>query len=127
MSLTQRDREALDVVASRTFANAYVVAVDFEMQVRRLTLSLYGSVQGGSATYLARLTFFGAAAFGVENAAGAFPESVRVSELVLSYGDEEESGSAELRGRQPWALFWSFDGLAYEEHAALLASLADES
>ncbi len=125
VSITQRDREALDLVASRRFGESFVVSLDFEMQVRRLTLVLYGRVLGGSATYLARLTFFGTAGFGVENE-GAFPESVRVSDLALAYADEDESGSAELSGVQAWTLSWSFDGLAYEEHPAVLASLADE-
>jgi hypothetical protein len=125
VSITQRDRDALDLVASRKFGQSYVVALDFEMQVRRLTLSLYGSFLGGAATYLARLTFFGAAGFGVENE-GAFPESVRVGGLTLEYADEDDSGSAQLAGVQAWTLSWSFDGLAYEEHPAVLASLADE-
>lgn len=71
------------------------------------------------------MTFFGTAGFGVANE-GAFPESVRVADLTLAYADEDESGSAELSGAQAWTLSWSFDGLAYEEHPAVLASLADE-
>jgi hypothetical protein len=126
MSITQRDREALDVVASRAFGNSYLASLEFDMQVRRLTLSLYGPLQGGHSTYLGRLTFFGAAGFGADNVAGSFPESVRVATLTLSYANEDDAGTAELRGTQPWTLFWSFDGLAYEEHAAVLASLADE-
>jgi hypothetical protein len=126
MSIAQRDREALDVVASRTFGGAFLVSLDFEMQARRLTLECYGPVHGGSATYLAKLTFFGTSAFGVENEAGSFPESVGIESFALTYADFEDQGSAELRGSKAWALFWTFDGLAYEEHAAVLASLADD-
>ncbi len=126
MSLSQRDRDALDVVAARAFGDSFVVSLDFEMQARRLTLALYGNFHGGGTSYLAKVTFFGASAFGVENEAGAFPESVRLASFSLAYEEAGDEGSAELRGAQPWALSWTFDGLAYEEHAAVLASLADD-
>jgi len=127
MSLALRDQEAFDLVASRTFDGAFVAALSLEMQARRLTLELYGRLRRGeSETYRATLTFFGASALQIENDAGAFPESVGTSSLTLTYVDETDEGGAELRGRQPWALLWNFDGLAYEEHPAVLVSLADD-
>ncbi len=126
MSIAPRDQEALGLVASRSFDGAYVSSVALDMQARRLTLRLYGTLRGGSETYAAALTFFGASALGIENETGIFPESVRVASLALAYNEAEDEGTAELHGRQAWALFWTFDGLAYEEHPAVLASLADD-
>ena len=127
MSIAQRDREAMDLVAARRFDDAYLVSSDLEMQARRLTLRAYGALHpADTTTYLATLTFFGASALGIENEAGVFPESVQLSSLALTYDDADDEGSAELRGRQAWALAWNFDGLAYEEHPAVLASLADD-
>jgi hypothetical protein len=127
MTLALRDREAFDLVSGRTFDNAYVVSLDLEMQARRLTLELYGTLRRGeSATYRATVIFFGTSALDIQNEVGAFPESVGTSSLSLSYTDETDEGTAELRGRRPWALLWNFDGLAYEEHSAVLVSLADD-
>ena len=126
MSIAARDQEALDLVASRTFEGAFVSSFALDMQARRLTLRLYGPLRGNADTYAGTLTFFGASALGIENQTGIFPESVRVTSLALRYAESDDEGTAELRGRQAWALFWTFDGLAYEEHAAVLASLADD-
>jgi hypothetical protein len=127
MSLSLRDQEAFDTVAGRSFDGAYVVSFDLEMQARRLTLELYGTLRrGDGATYRATITFFGTSALAVQNESGAFPESVGTSWFGLSYIDETDEGAAELRGRQPWSVLWNFDGLAYEEHAAVLVSLVDD-
>jgi hypothetical protein len=126
MSIAPRDREALDLVSRRSFAYAYVSSLDLEMQARRLTLGLYGPLQGGATTMLGTVTFFGASALSLENEAGAFPESVAVSSLVLSYDDEADRGDAQLAGTSGWKLSWSFDGIAYTEYAAVIASFADD-
>jgi hypothetical protein len=127
MTLGQRDQEAFDLVASRSFADAYLLSLDLEMLARRLTVKLYGPLRAGQAdTYLGTLTFFGTSAFGGANPGSTFPDSAHASGLTLSYGDNEEAGSAELRGSEGWSFAWSFDGLAYEEHPAILTSLVDD-
>ncbi len=127
MSLGTRDREAFDLVRSRAFADAYVASLDLELQARRLTLRIYGSLRANDAsTLLATITFFGTCEFRIVNEAGAFPESVRLASLALAYDDTSDRGSVELAGRAPWSSSFAFDGLAYEEHAAVLASLADD-
>jgi hypothetical protein len=127
VSLGARDREAFDLVRSRSFADAYVASLDLELQARRLTLRIYGSLRPSDAsTVLATITFFGTGEFRIGNEAGAFPESVRLASLALAYDDASDRGSAELAGRAPWSSTFGFDGLAYEEHAAVLASLADD-
>jgi hypothetical protein len=126
MSIAPRDREALDLVSRRSFADAYVSSFDLEMQARRLTLGLYGRLLGGSATLLGTATFFGASELTLENEAGTFPESVRVESLAVSYDDEADLGRADLVGSAGWKLVWSFDGIAYTEYAAVVASLADD-
>ena len=95
-------------------------------QTRRLTACLYGALRSDGTTYLATLTFFGVGAFALGNALGAFPESVRISALSLRYEPEGEEGTAELRGRSAWTFGWRFDGFAYEEHPAVVASLSDD-
>jgi hypothetical protein len=128
MSMAPRDREAFDLVSARSFGDAFVASFEIEMQTRRLTLALYGEFLGERhSTYLGTVTFFGAAGLALEHGSGAFPGSVRLSKFGLSYDDETDIGHAELTGAQPWTLRWSFDGLAYEEHAALVASLADDT
>ncbi len=128
MSLGARDHEALELARSRSFADAYVASFELELQARRLTVRFYGPLRRGDrATYLATVTFFGAGELAIDNAAGAFPDSARLAGVELSYDDEADRGSADLRGAAAWTLSWSFDGLAYEEHAATVASLVDES
>ena len=128
MSLSTRDREAFELARSRTFGDAYVASIELELQARRLTVRFYGTLRRGDrATYLAAVTFFGAGELGIDNAEGAFPDSARLASVALSYDDEADRGFAELRGAGAWTLSWSFDGLAYEEHAATVASLADET
>jgi hypothetical protein len=128
LSIAQRDREALELAQRRSFGGAWLASLELELQARRLTLCVYGNLQGGGRdTYLAKLTFFGASAMRFENDAGAFPESVKLLSLELSFDDDEELGAAELRGARSWSLGWSFDGLSYEEHPAVMASLADDA
>ena len=126
VSAAARDQEALDLVASRSFANAYVASLDVDMQTRRLTVRVYGPLRSGDATYLATLTFFGASALALENAEDAFPNSVRLTDFHVNYSQSDDDGAAELRGRSAWALRWRFDGFAYEEHPSVVASLSDD-
>jgi len=126
MSIAPRDREALDLVGRRSFGGAFVASLDLEMQARRLTVAFYGPLQGGTTTLLGTLRFFGASALTLENPEGTFPESVRVNALELSYDDEADLGTAGLTGATGWTMGWSFDGLAYDEYAAVIASLADD-
>lgn len=126
MSIAPRDREALDLVQRRSFSDAFVASLDLEMQARRLTVALYGPLQGGTQTLLGTLRFFGASALALDNAAGTFPESVCITSLVLSYDDEADLGRAEMTGTAGWSFGWSFDGLAYDEYATVIASLADD-
>jgi len=127
VSAERRDREALDLVAQRRFAGCAIVEIGLEMSARRLSVGLYGKVRASDdATYRVTLTFFGISALSIENADGAFPQSVGLSALDLSYSDDDDEGSASLTGTSGWSLEWKFDGLAYEEHPAVLASLADD-
>lgn len=127
MSAERRDREALDLVAQRSFGGCAIVEIGLEMSARRLNVALYGKVRtNDEATYRVTLTFFGISALSIENAAGAFPQSVGLSALDLSYSDDDDEGSASIDGTSGWSLEWKFDGLAYEEHPAVLASLADD-
>jgi len=122
----RRDSDALRLATSRSFAGAFVVSCDLELQARRLTLRLYGALGGGNETRLGTLTCFGTAGLVLENADGAFPQTVRLESLTLAMPDPDDAGSADLVGALNWRLAFAFDGLAYEEHPALLASLADD-
>ncbi len=126
VSAAPRDQEALDIAASRFFADAYVASLAVDMQARRLTLRVYGALRRDGATYLATLTFFGASNIVLANAGGVFPQSVHLSSLVVRYEPVDDQGAAELHGASPWTCSWQFDGFAYEEHAAVLASLVDD-
>lgn len=126
MSAAKRDQEAIDVATSRSFTDAYVASVEIDMLTRRLTLGVYGALRSDDATYLATLTFFGASALVLDNADGAFPDSARITAFRIVYQASDEVGSAELRGRSAWSLAWHFDGFAYEEHPAVVASLSDD-
>ena len=127
MSLSGRDREAFELVAGRSFGDAYVASLDLELQARRLTVRFYGTLRRGErGTLLGTVTFFGAGDLRLDNASAAFPDSVGVASFALTYDDDADRGAAELRGRSAWSLAWAFDGVAYEEHPAVLASLADE-
>ncbi len=126
MSAAARDQEALDVVASRSFAAAYLASLALDMQTRRLTARVYGTLRGDRITYLATLTFFGASKMVLDNADGTFPQSIRLASLALRYEPLDDRGTAELRGLLPWSCSWQFDGFAYEEYAAVLASLVDD-
>ena len=73
------------------------------------------------------MTFFGVEALSAENRGRRVPaKRGGSSSLDLTYSDEDDVGSASVTGNSDWALAWKFDGLAYEEHAAVLASLADD-
>jgi hypothetical protein len=124
--MAARDREALDLVQGRGFANTWLASLDLELQARRLTLRIYGALHRGADTQLATLTFFGVSALRLENSDDAFPESVALRSLAIAYDDTEELGTAGLQGTREWKLGWSFDGLSYEEHPAVIASLADD-
>jgi len=127
VSLGTRDAEAFALVGSRSFGDAFVASLDLELQARRLTLRLYGRLRPGETeTYLGTATFFGTGDVRLDNASGAFPETVALERFSLSYDDIADRGAAELRGTAAWSLAWAFDGVAYEEHATVLASLADE-
>jgi hypothetical protein len=127
MSIAPRDREALDLALGRSFAGAWLASLDLELQTRRLTLRVYGPLQRGSQTYLATLTFFGTSTLRLVNPSDAFPESVKVASMSIAYDDEEELGAASITGASDWTLGWSFDGLSYEEHPAVIASFADDT
>ena len=126
MAAAPRDQDALDLLAQRSFEGAALTGFDLETQARRLTVRFYGNLRRDDRTFLATVTFFGASAFGVENESGAFPESVLLSGFDVSYSDPDDQGAAELHGRSSWQLFWSFDGVAYEEVAATLSSYRDD-
>jgi hypothetical protein len=126
VSAAARDQEALSVAMSRSFTGAYVASLGLDMQTRRLTVRVYGALRGDRATYVAALTFFGASHVVVDNADGTFPQSVSLASFSLRYEPIDEQGTAELRGTSPWSCTWAFDGFAYEEHAAVLASLIDD-
>jgi hypothetical protein len=127
MSAAPRDQEALDLAAARTFAGAFVVSFALDMQARRLALRVYGALRADSAeTVVATLTFFGTNAIALDNAASAFPQSAELETIALAYDDANDEGTVELRGRRPWSLRWRFDGFAYEESPAVLASLVDD-
>jgi len=128
MSLSGRDQEAYDLARGRTYKSSCLVSLDVEMQARRLTLQIYGSLRARDpGTFRATLTFFGTSALSLANESGAFPESVRIDSLELSYDDSEDEGLAVLSGEQGWTLRWNFDGVAYEDSPCVLASLADDS
>jgi hypothetical protein len=128
VSLAPRDVEALELFRSRTFGTSALASFEIELQARRLCVRFYGALRSGDrATYLGAATFFGAGELNVANADAAFPDSARVSSVEVTYDDELDRGTARVNGARAWTLSWTFDGLAYEEHAAVLASLADES
>jgi hypothetical protein len=126
VSATPRDQEALDLALSRTFSDAYVSSLAIDMQTRRLTVGVYGPLRNDGATYLATMTFFGASSLALENAQSVFPNSVRISAFRVTYAADLDAGTAELRGRSAWTFGWQFDGFAYEEHPAVIASLSDD-
>ncbi len=126
MSAERRDREALDLVATRAFAGCAVVDIALEMLARRLNVRLYGKLRGDETTYCGALTFFGVDALGIDNAGGEFPQSVRVASLALDYSDDADEGTASVSGAAGWSMQFTFDGLAYEEQPFVLASLADD-
>ena len=129
MAADARDREALDLLASRTFVDCALVALDLDMQTRRLTLRVYGALRTDDATTttIATLTFFGTSGLGIDGAAASFPQSAPIVALAIAYADEEDAGTIEVRGRAGWSIRFSFEGVGYEEHAAVLASLADDA
>ncbi|MBC5810916.1 MAG: hypothetical protein GIW95_08730 [Candidatus Eremiobacteraeota bacterium] len=126
MAAATRDREALEVIATRKFAGCFATGFDLEMLTRRLHIGAYGTLRGGSETYSAQVTFFGVGDFRIENLAAAFPQSATIESFTVTYSDDDETGTAELRGREQWSIAWSFDGVAYSEHPAVVASYSDD-
>lgn len=127
MAADARDREALDLLGSRTFVNCALVALDLDMQTRRLTLRVYGALRPSDAlTVLATLTFFGMRGFAIDGAAVSFPQSARIVAIAIGYADDDDAGTVAVSGRAGWSIRFSFEGVAYEEHAAVVASLADD-
>ena len=127
MAADARDREALDLLASRTFVNCALVALDLDMQTRRLTRRVYGALRSSDATTtIATLTFFGTSGLGIDGAAASFPQSARIVAIAIAYADDADTGTVAVSGRAGWSIRFSFEGVAYEEHAAVLASLADD-
>ena len=127
MAADARDREALDLVGSRAFGDCALVAFDLDMQTRRFTLRLYGALRADdAATHLATMTFFGTDAIATGGVAATFPASARIVGLDIAYADEDERGTVAVRGRSGWTLEFSFEGIAYGEHPAVLASLVDD-
>ncbi len=127
MSAAPRDREALELVAQRSFAGSAIVELSLEMLARRLRLRVYGKLRGGDeATYSGALTFFGVSALSIVNETGIFPESVRLAEVSLGYSDADDEGSCRVSGGSGWTMDWHFDGIAYEENPTVLASLVDD-
>ncbi len=127
MAADARDREALDLLRSRTFVDCALVALDLDMQTRRLTLRVYGVLRTDDATtVLATLTFFGTSALAIDGAATSFPQSARIVGIAITYADDDDTGTVEVSGRAGWSVRFSFEGVAFEEHAAVLASLTDD-
>jgi hypothetical protein len=126
--MADRDDEAYRVIAQRSFERAALAGVRVDMTTRRTTVVLYGPLQGGSTTYLATVTFFGTDAFTIASEAGAFPRGAQLSRAQITYAEsaDDASGTARFEGRSGWTLAFAFDGVSYEEHPAVLASLADE-
>jgi hypothetical protein len=126
MSAAPRDRESLDLIATRRFDGAALTGFEIEMQARRMHLRLYGDLRADGQSYLATVTFFGVSALVIENQTGIFPESVLLDALEISYSETEDIGSVEMRGRSSWTMFWSFDGIAYQEQPAVVSSYRDD-
>jgi hypothetical protein len=129
MSLGRRDQAALALVRKRRFAGTFLKSFELELQTRRLTLALYGALSGRAGeTALATITFFGAGELKIDNDDGAFPDSVELANVEFSdYEEISERGSANITGRAAWTMSWTYDGLAYEDVPATVASLVDES
>ncbi len=127
MAADARDRDALDLLASRTFADCALVALDLDMQTRRLTMRVYGALRASDATtVVATLTFFGTSALGIEGVTTSFPQSARIAEIAMTYADDDDAGTVVVNGRAGWSMQFSFEGVACEEHAAVVASLVDD-
>lgn len=128
MSIAPRDRDALTLVRDREYRDGYLASFEVDMQTLRLTLQLYGKLRGvrDGQHYLGTVTFFGANGVAIANERGTFPSSARVSAFEVAYDDGEDVGAASLRGTAGWEASWAFDGIAYAEHPAIMASLADE-
>ncbi len=127
MAADARDRDALDLLASRTFTDCALAALDLDMQTRRLTLRVYGAIRADdSGSFLATMTFFGTSALAIDGAAPSFPQSARIVAIAIAYAEDDEEGTVAVSGRVGWSMRFSFEGVAFEEHAAVVASLADD-
>jgi hypothetical protein len=140
MSLGARDADAFEFANSRIFGDAefkdrFLVALDLEMQTRRLTLRIVGRGLGEPTTfgtphktYVSIVTFFGVADLALAQGAegGAFPQSARIDGLSLAYDDEADLGHVHVTGTRGWTLDFAFDGMAIEETPGSIASLVDD-
>jgi hypothetical protein len=126
--MAERDDEAYRVISQRSFERAALAGIKVEMTTRRTTIVLYGTLQGGSATYLGTVTFFGTDALSIASESGSFPRSAQLARGRITYREslDEPNGFAEFEGRAGWTLAFAFDGISYDEHPAFVASLADE-
>jgi hypothetical protein len=136
MSLGARDADAFEFANLRIFNEAaftdrFLVALDVEMQTRRVTLRLYGLSLADAtpnATFIYVVTFFGVAdlalAHGTEG--GAFPQSARIDALSLTYDDAADLGYVHVAGTRGWTLDFAFDGMAIEGAPGSIASLVDD-
>jgi hypothetical protein len=126
MSLGIRDNEAFELLGARTFADTSLVALEIEMQTRRVTLHVYGKLHGGvGPTYAATITFFGVEALDI-GANDVFPQRAGISLIELTHDDADDTSSAIVNGTAEWSIGFRFDGLSFEETPAVIASLADE-
>jgi hypothetical protein len=141
MSLGARDADAFDfanlrIFSESAFAERFLIALDLEMQTRRLTLRLYGRSLTEPAnrfatpnvTFVFKVTFFGVAdlVLGQGEEGGAFPQSARVDALSLTYDDASDVGHVHVTGTRGWTLDFAFDGLAFEETPGTVLSLVDD-
>jgi hypothetical protein len=139
MSLGARDADAFEFANRRIFGEAFgdrfLVALDLEMQTRRLTIRLVGTsgvepvgILAPRPTHVSTLTFFGVADLAIVQGTegGAFPQSARVDALSLNYDDEADIGHVHIAGTRGWTLDFAFDGMAIEETPGSIASLVDD-
>ena len=133
MSLGARDADAFEFANVRIFGDAafsdrFLVALDLEMQTRRVTLRLYGRSLASNATFVFNVTFFGVAdlVLGQGTEAGAFPQSARIDGLSLTYDDVADLGHVHVAGTRGWTLDFAFDGMSLEETPGSIASLVDD-
>ena len=77
-------------------------------------------------TIVGTLTFSGRAILAIDGTATSFPKSARIVAIAIAYADDADTGAVAVSGRSGWSIRFSFEGVAYQELAAVLASLADD-